>query len=394
MSTVRKKSGECVISTEQEKLGDSSIGAEQNMPGDSCVGAEREKSGKGRMACTRIRLKMIVTIILSLILLMICMRVGSVYISFSDTIQILRYEIFGSSLPETLDPSMVSILWTIRMPRAVTAFLAGGMLSVSGAVMQAVLQNPLASSYTLGVSSGASLGAALTIVGGISIPVLGQFMLPASGFIFGLGTVLLVLGVSSRFDQNASSHTVILFGMVVSLFMNALLTLVSSMNSEYAQRLLMWQMGSFSGKRWYHAAVLTPCAIIGILLTVRRHRELDIMTFGDEQAFALGINLRHVKRMLLALSAFLTGVTICFTGTIGFVDLIVPHIVRRIFGASSRYVITMSFFVGGAFLTLADLAARMLLSPREIPVGAVTALIGAPFFVWVYFGGSRRKAGV
>ncbi len=333
-------------------------------------------------------------VILSLLILLICMRVGSVYISFKDARLILMHKLFGYALPETLDPSLASILWTIRMPRAVTAFLVGGMLSVSGAIMQAVLQNPLASSYTLGVSSGASLGAALSIVGGISIPVLGQFMLPVSGFVFGLGTVLLVLGVASRFDSNASSHTVVLFGMVVSLFMNALLTLVSSLNSEYSQRLLMWQMGSFSGKRWYHAAVLAPCALAGILLVLRRHRELDIMTFGDEQAFALGINLRHVKRVLLALSAFLTGVTICFTGTIGFVDLIVPHVVRRVFGAASRYVIIMSFFTGGAFLTLADLAARTLLSPREIPVGAVTALIGAPFFVWVYFGGKGRKGGI
>ncbi len=334
--------------------------------------------------------KILISLVLCTAIVLFCICTGSVSISLWEIIEILEFKMLGRPLSETMDPSMVSIFWTIRIPRVLTAFLAGGMLSVSGAVMQSVLQNPLASSYTLGVSSGASLGAAIVIVGGLTLPVGGQLLLPSMGFLFSLGTVFLVLGVSSRFDRNVSSNTVILFGMVVSLFMNALLTLLSALNSEHSQQLILWQMGSFSGKRWFHAAVLAPCALIGLVILLHYHRELDIMTFGDEQSMALGVDLRHTKRRTLALSAFLTGVTICFTGTIGFVDLIVPHLVRRIFGAASRYVLTMSFLIGGAFLALADLAARTLLSPREIPVGAVTALIGAPFFVWVYFGGSKR----
>ncbi len=340
-----------------------------------------------------IRTKILGTVLLSFAVVLFCICTGSVAIRLSDIVNILGNKLFQRELSETMDPSMVSIFWTIRTPRVLTAFLAGGMLSVSGAVMQSVLQNPLASSYTLGVSSGASLGAAIVIVSSVSVPVIGSFLLPGSGFLFGLGTVLLVLGVSSRFDGNASSHTVILFGMVVSLFMNAMLTMVSALNSEYSRQLLMWQMGSFSGKRWYHVLVLTPCALLGLLLLLHYHRELDIMTFGDEQSMALGIDLKKVKRRTLTLSAFLTGVTICFTGTIGFVDLIIPHIVRRMFGAASRYVLIFSMLLGGSFLALADLAARTLLSPREIPVGAVTALIGAPFFVWVYFGRSQKSSG-
>ena len=333
---------------------------------------------------------MIVTFFLCMGALLLGVCLGSVRISLSQIFLIMRSKMTGAPIPEGIDASLVSILWTIRLPRAVTAFLVGGMLSVSGSVMQSVLQNPLASSYTLGVSSGASLGAAIVIVGALSLPCVGALTLPLFGFVFGLGTVLLVLGVSSRFDRNVSSHTVILFGMVVSLFMNAMLTLVSALNSEHAQKMIMWQMGSFAGRRWYHCAVLLPCAIAGMLLLMHYHRELDIMTFGDEQSMAVGVDVRKVKRMTMTAAAFLTGVSVCFTGTIGFVDLIVPHVVRKIFGASSRYVLLMCMLVGGAFMSLADLTARTVLSPREIPVGAVTALIGAPFFIWVYFGGGKR----
>lgn len=326
-----------------------------------------------------------VSALLSILVLALCMGIGSVGIPLSSTITIIADRISGTALPSSVDPAAASILWSIRMPRALTAFFVGGALAVSGAIMQAVLQNPLASSYTLGVSSGASLGAALVIVSEISVPFLGAFLLPASGFAFGLGTVVLVVLFSTKLDHNVQSHTIILIGMVVSLFVNALLTLVSAFAGAHSQELLLWQMGSFSGRRWYHVAVMAPVCIIGTLLVMRYHRELDIMTFGDEQSMAIGVDTRLVKKILILLAAFLTGVSVCFSGTIGFVDLIVPHTVRRIFGSSHKYVLPMSMVIGGAFMALSDLVSRTLLSPREIPVGAVTALIGAPFFIWIYF---------
>ena len=157
------------------------------------------------------------------------------------------------------------------------------------------------------------------------------------------------------------------------------------MAGEHMQRLILWQMGSFSGRRWIHVGILLGCTLIGSFAVMFYHRELDIMTFGEEQALSIGVDTRKVKIILLALASFLTGAAVCFSGIIGFVDLAVPHVVRRVFGSRHKIVLPMSMVLGGAFMAIADLAARTLLSPREIPVGAVTALVGAPFFMWVYF---------
>ena len=325
----------------------------------------------------------------SLFALVLGTGAGSVRIPPSDILSILKSALTKEALPSHIDPNMASVLVRIRIPRALCSFFVGGMLSVAGAVMQAVLQNPLASSYTLGVSSGASLGAALVVVSGLTLPVIGAFVLPVTGFVFGLATVLFVLAFASRLDRSLSGHTVILLGMVVSLFMNAMLTLVNSLNTEHLNRILMWQMGSFSGRRWYHVAVLFVCSLVVVPALCLFRRELDIVSFGDEQALAIGVDTARVKRKTLALASLLTGVSVCFTGTIGFVDLIIPHVVRRIYGPSHGKLLVLSFFYGGAFLAVADTVARTILSPREIPVGAVTALAGTPFFIYLYFFGKE-----
>ena len=325
----------------------------------------------------------------SLFALVLGTGAGSVRIPPSDILSILKSALTKEALPSHIDPNMASVLVRIRIPRALCSFFVGGMLSVAGAVMQAVLQNPLASSYTLGVSSGASLGAALVVVSGLTLPVIGAFVLPVTGFVFGLATVLFVLAFASRLDRSLSGHTVILLGMVVSLFMNAMLTLVNSLNTEHLNRILMWQMGSFSGRRWYHVAVLFVCSLVVVPALYLFRRELDIVSFGDEQALAIGVDTARVKRKTLALASLLTGVSVCFTGTIGFVDLIIPHVVRRIYGPSHGKLLVLSFFYGGAFLAVADTVARTILSPREIPVGAVTALAGTPFFIYLYFFGKE-----
>jgi iron complex transport system permease protein len=163
---------------------------------------------------------------------------------------------------------------------------------------------------------------------------------------------------------------------------------MSALSKEHMQRLIFWQMGSFSMKDWLAVAILAPVIFAGALVVVRYNRELDIMTFGEEQAQSIGVNLKKTKWVLLVLSAALTGSAIAFVGVIGFVDLVAPHIVRKIFGSSHILVIPMSAVFGGAFMVLCDLAARTVLPGQELPVGAVTALIGAPFFAYIYF--SRR----
>ncbi|MCR4557745.1 MAG: iron ABC transporter permease [Saccharofermentans sp.] len=335
-------------------------------------------------------LKIAISAVLCLFVLVLAIRQGSVYISLKDLFGIICGHITGKGTPEGIEPMMDSIFWTIRMPRAVMAFMVGGALSISGACMQALLQNPLASSYTLGVSSGSSLGAALVLILNISIPVLAGFMLPFAGFVFGLITVVAALLLASAIDRNVSNTTVVLIGMVLSLFVNGMMNLLSTLNSDHSKQLILWMMGSFSARGWKHCAILFPVCIAGFVCLMLMSRKLDIMSFGDLQAQAMGVDAKKTKILAILICSLLTGVSVAFTGVIGFVDLAAPHIVRKIFGSTHKLVLPMSFIYGGAFMALCDLISRTLLSPREIPVGAVTALIGAPFFAYVFFA-SRRK---
>ena len=334
--------------------------------------------------------KYILSLIICIIILIMCINIGSVYVSLPDALYITMHKLFGCSLPANIEPMTVSIYWSIRVPRALVAFFVGGALSVSGAVMQSLLQNPLASSYTMGVSSGSAIGAAIVIISGIQSFALRSFLLPAAGFVFALLTVFFVLFFSSRIDRNIHSYTIILIGMVISLFVSAMLTLLSSLFHEHSQQIYFWMMGSFSARNWTHVMIIIPICLIITFILMLFSRELDILTFGDDQAMSMGVNTRNHKIILILLTALLTGVSVAFTGTIGFIDLVAPHSVRRIFGSRHKAVIPMSFIYGGAFMSVMDLIARTILSPREIPVGAVTALLGAPFFIILFF----RKRGV
>jgi iron complex transport system permease protein len=309
---------------------------------------------------------------------------GTASISLAETLGIILGKMFPPLAPLGGGQNAV-IVWNLRFPRALLAFMAGGALSVSGAVFQSVLKNQLASPYILGVSSGASLGAGLVILTGFSLPLLGGFTLPAAGFIFGLGTVFFVLAFSSRLDRALSNNTVILFGMVFSLFINAILTTLAALYREELKNLLYWQLGSFALKGWSYTGLLFPFLLLGGLGLVRYTREMDILTFGEEQAQSMGVDTRQTRKKLLACSALLTGGAVALSGAIGFVDLIAPHLARRIIGSNHAYVLPMAFCIGGSLLVVTDLIARTIVSPSELPVGAVTALIGAPFFVWVYF---------
>ena len=300
-----------------------------------------------------------------------------------DTISIIANKLINIPLRDGVMPKDVSIIWKIRLPRVLLAFLVGGCLATSGAVVQSILKNQLASPYTLGVSSGASLGAGLVIVTGVTIPVIGGFTLPFVGFIFGLFTVYLVILFSSKIDKTMSNNTIILAGMVFSLFVNALLTTLTAMFSEDLKSIALWQMGSFAMRGWTYVWLIIPFCLVGMIGILRYTKEMDILTFGEEQAQSVGVDISKVKTKLFVFSAILTGGAVSLSGTIGFVDLIAPHVVRKIFG--SNHVIPMTFIFGGCLMVITDLIARSIFDSTELPVGAVTAIIGAPFFAYVYF---------
>ncbi len=337
----------------------------------------------------KLSIKIIVYYLLGLLVLLIGVALGSIYVPPGDIAAIVSSKLFSTELPSSIPDVFVSIVWDLRLPRAILAFIVGGALAVSGAVMQSVLKNPLASSYTLGVSSGASLGAAFIIVTGFSIPFLKMFTLPAAGLSCGLLTVFLAVKFASKMDKNLENNTIILTGMVFSLFVNAILTLITSMSGDHIKQLTFWQMGSFALKDWSSIFILFPIVLVGVIIIAFYSKEMDIMTFGEEQAFTMGVDVFKIKWILLGLSAALTGSAISFTGVIGFIDLVAPHVVRKIFGSAHKVVIPMSWIFGGSFMVICDLIARTIISPSELPVGSITALIGAPFFAYVYF--SKRK---
>ena len=314
---------------------------------------------------------------------------GSTGISLTDTLSIIFHKVFRLPLKAGVEAVNVSIVWMLRLPRVLLAFIAGGSLAVSGAVTQSTLKNPLASPYVLGVSSGASLGAGIVIVSGLSIPLIGSFTLPLVGFIFGLAAIFFVIAFSAKIDKSMSNNTVILCGLVFSLFVGALLTTLSAVFSDDLKAIVLWQMGSFAMRGWVYVRLILPFFIIGTACALRYCREMDIMTFGDEQAKTAGVETGTMRKMLLIFSTVLTGAAVSLSGVIGFVDLIAPHAARKITGSRHIYLIPMSFIVGGSLMVVADLIARTIISPAELPVGAVTALIGAPFFAFMYFRGRR-----
>jgi iron complex transport system permease protein len=332
---------------------------------------------------SRVRL-LIVAALVSALCVCAGASTGSTFIRLSDTARIILNRTEGISTRD------LAIVRQLRLPRVLLAFMSGGALALSGAVFQSALKNQLASPYIIGVSSGASLGAALVILCGLSLPLLGGFTLPVLGFASGLVTVFFVIAFSARLDPNLSSNTIILFGMVISLFVNALLTTLMALFREELKTLILWQLGSFALRGWPYVLMLLPFLVLGGLGLFRSTRELDLLSFGEEEAQALGLELRPVRRRLFFLASLLTGAAVALCGAIGFVDLIAPHLGRRLIGPNHRFLLPLSFLIGGCLMIAADLAARTIISPAELPVGAVTAIIGAPFFVWVYFSRSRR----
>ena len=265
--------------------------------------------------------KLLILLAIPLVILVLCIgtSIGSSNINIWDTISIVGNKIFNIPLRTGIKPEDVAIIWVIRLPRVLLAFGVGASLAVSGAIIQSILKNPLASPYTLGVSSGASLGVGIYIVLGISIPVIGNLAMPIIGFLCGVLTVFAVIIFSNKVDRGLSNNTVILAGMVLSLFTSAMLTTVTSICSEDLKAITMWQMGSFAMKSWSYVLAGIPFLIIGIFMAVRYTREMDILSFGEDGAKAIGVETKKVKKTLLVSVAILTGSAVALSGVIGFI---------------------------------------------------------------------------
>ncbi|WP_371326711.1 FecCD family ABC transporter permease [Psychrobacillus sp. OK028] len=291
------------------------------------------------------------------------------------------------------DAIATNIVWKIRMPRVVLAGLVGASLAIAGAAFQGLLKNPLADPYTLGVSSGASVGAVATLFFGISVPFLGIYTLPVFSMIGALVTMLLVITFAKLVDRAMKMETIILTGIIFSSFLGSVISLMIALTGEELRQIIGWLLGSVSMRGWSFVQMALPFVLIGTFLLWLNRRELNAMLFGEERAQHLGVNVKKRKMMILIGGSMLTGTAVAVSGTIGFVGLVVPHMTRLLFGSDNRHVLPLSFINGAALLIVCDLVSRTIISPTELPIGVITAFIGAPVFAFIFFR-QRKKGGI
>jgi iron complex transport system permease protein len=282
----------------------------------------------------------------------------------------------------SLSPTEEAILWEIRIPRVVLAALVGGMLALAGATYQGVFRNPLADPYLLGVAAGAGLGATIAIAY-LPDALRGQRALPVAAFAGGAVAVVLTYAVGRSARRERDAATLVLAGVTVAAFFTAVQTFVQQQNSETLQQVYTWILGNIPSTGWSDVLLILPYVAVAAVVIVALRRVVDVLSLGDDEAASLGVDVRRVRLALVVAATLGTAAAVAVTGLIGFVGIIVPHAIRLLTGVSYRALIPLSVIVGAGFLVLADVVARTALSPAEIPLGVVTALLGAPFFALV-----------
>lgn len=301
--------------------------------------------------------------------------VGPVLESFAA-----RLHVPGFTSP--LTPTEEAILWEIRVPRVALAALVGGMLALAGATYQGVFRNPLADPYLLGVAAGAGLGATIAIA---YLPegLRGQRALPVAAFLGGGVAVVLTYAVGRSARRERDAATLVLAGVTVAAFFTAWQTFVQQQNSETLQQVYTWILGNIPSTGWADVLLILPYVAVAVVVILALRRVVDVLNLGDDEAASLGVNVRRVRLALIVAATLGTAAAVAVSGLIGFVGIIVPHAIRLVSGVGYRALLPLSVVTGAGFLVLADVIARTVLSPAEIPLGVVTAFLGAPFFALV-----------
>ena len=280
--------------------------------------------------------------------------------------------------PETWD----TILWQLRLPRIVLASLVGAALAVAGATYQGLFRNPLADPSLIGATSGAGLGATIVLVTGVPTYYLGFSMLPIAAFVGAVGAVAAAY-IVSRKSEGLPLTTLILAGVAIGSLATAVTSLLMIRSDPDLRPVLSWLLGGFISAQWKHSLMILPYLAPSVLVVLSYGRILNVFQLEDEHAAQLGVNVERAKVLLIAAATLATAAAVSFSGLIGFVGLVAPHVVRLVWGGDHRFLVPMAAIVGAAFLILADLAARTIASPAELPVGVVTAFCGAPFLLYL-----------
>jgi len=320
---------------------------------------------------------------------LLSVALGSVKIPIKDILRLIIGKILDKDIPEISESASI-ILFNVRLPRTLLSALVGASLSAAGAAMQGILKTPLADGGILGVSSGASLGAVIAIISGIS----GLFyysLVSLFSIIFAFLSIIIVLTITKIIDKSMSNNTLILTGVVFSMLAGSLVSLIISLSGDHLRKIVFWSMGSLAGRGWSYVLLITPFAVISLPLILSFSKELNAFALGEDEARYIGVNVKKVKLILFIVISVLIGVSVSVSGVISFVGLIIPHIARRLTGPKFERLLPVTIFLGASFLMLADLISRTIISPAELPVGIVTSLFGSIVFILIFINERRQN---
>lgn len=310
----------------------------------------------------------------------LCAGIGSVRLAPQEIVRSVFSRIAGWEDP--LIASHAVILYTIRLPRVLLALTTGAALSMAGMTLQGLFRNPLADPYIIGISSGAAFGAAIAIGTGIGQALFGGAVVSVFAFAGSLLALLLVTGLSKS-GKHLRASRILLAGVAVGQLFAAGLSVLMVFYANALERIVYWTMGSLAGNSLSNVLFCLLIVVIGFLILMRYRTEMNLLLLGDDTAKSMGVATERVKRILLLTASLMTAVLVSFTGVIGFVGLIIPHVARLLTGSDHRTLLPLSALWGAVFLCISDTLARTVASPLEFPIGVITALFGAPFFLWL-----------
>ncbi|MDD7794984.1 FecCD family ABC transporter permease [Clostridium sp. 'White wine YQ'] len=317
-----------------------------------------------------------IVLILLVILSVYSLTLGAADISFTKVLAIIKDTILGKYNGDI----MSKIIVNIRGPRILMAMLTGIGLAVSGAAFQGIFKNSMGDPYVLGVSSGAALGAAVGLV--FNLESSNYIYITLLAFIGAITTMLLVYNIA-KVGGRIPTETLLLSGIAVNFLFSSLISLLMILKKEAMDKIIFWTLGSFNSSSYSQVLIVLPIVFIGGILIYSKYKDINILSLGEESAYSLGVQGENIKKFLVILSSLIVATLVSFSGIIGFVGLVIPHIVRIIVGSNNREVIPFSALFGGIFLVICDTIARTVIPPTELPVGAITALIGAPYFMYL-----------
>lgn len=334
--------------------------------------------------------------LLSLFLAIIVMMIVSVSLGagsprFIEAVQVISSKLLQFLNIPPVDKITETIVWTLRLPRVLLAVVAGAGLAASGATLQGALRNPLVSSYILGISAAAGFGAALATVFGIGVIVgYGKYLLITNAFVFGMLAMAMVYGIARL--RGITPETVILAGVAVGYLFSAMLSLIQYLAPEHqaVRAIVFWLMGGLHVATWDAVIVVSPIVVLTSLLMIQQSWNINVVSMGEDVAVSLGVSPKRLLVITMILASLSTASIIAFTGVIGFICLISPHISRMIIGTDHRYLIPCSALIGGLLLLCSDTVGRLILMPAEVPVGIITSLLGVPFFLYILLSRKRR----